>query len=688
MRVFTESKPAYDKAVKEVAELIADGHALLFVGSGISSDLPSRLPTGRSLKTWLVEAFCKEEPAKVRMALQKYTDRLGLEEVCQIIYERLGDSMLEKLRLLLAGHEVNPNLIHRFLAKALQRGNVVVTPNYDILIEKACQQKFRKLYIDSTEFDYLLGNKVSTLSGSIFKIHGSFIDIRFPDRNTLGTVITMLSRIGKLPDGKKRVLQLLFERHAAIFLGYSAAGDIDIYPVLIDQETPVPRKVFWVKHSSETIRMLSSRQVLAEKQKEARRSELERNWETFNSDSIIIRTIEKYGVKSGIKLICATRRFILDLSRHMSGKVKSPFWILENNESYDSTNLNKDTCSPQRLLTEWANGVGKCAKYWLIAELAIAARQWELAIEYLNKAKAVEDVNSRADIERRIGWCYYQRNRKDDTLQARESYEQSLETYKCRANKLGEARIYSSLGLLLNRRMNDLEAAQEYSERAWEVLRSQFPGCPTQISGNEADIDEVANKGESMAQWALRLCENRSMDNTNLLDTLSAAWHNIGHVCLRRSSDPARIIRTLGYKNALTSPLKNDEVSLLYRALGFTMASERVMDAIGDLRGLVQANNIIGLTYTRLRYPKQAIARHEKSSYMAATLGWLHEYAQACRNLGVAFAYQKERRKALSYIWRAIRIWGSLWKKESRWQDAMSAVHLFRSMCLSYLQPI
>lgn len=688
MRVFTESKPAYDEAVKEVAELVADGHVLLFVGSGISSDPPSRLPTGRSLKTWLVEAFCKEEPAKVRIALQKYTDRLGLEEVCQIIYERLGDSMLEKLRLLLAGHEVNPNLIHRFLAKALERGNVVVTPNYDILIEKACQQKFRKLYIDSTEFDYLVGDKVSTLSGSVFKIHGSFIDIRFPDRNTLGTVITMLSRIGKLPDGKKKVLQLLFERHAVIFLGYSAAGDIDIYPVLIDQETPVPRKVFWVKHSSETMRMLSSRQVLAEKQKEARRSELERNWETFNSDSIIIRTIEKYGVKSGIKLICPTRRFILDLSRHMSGKEKSPFWILENNESYDSTNSNKDTCSPQRLLTEWANGVGKCAKYWIMAELAIAARQWELAIEYLNKAKAVGDVNSRADIERRIGWCYYQRNRKDDTLQARESYEQSLETYKGRANKLGEARIYSSLGLLLNRRMNDLEAAQEYSEKAWEVLRSQFPGRPTQISGNEADIDEVASKAESMAQWALRLCENRSVDNTNLLDTLSAAWHNIGHVCLRRSNDPARIIRTLGYKNALTLPLKNGEVSLLYRALGFTMASERVMDEIGDLRGLVQANNIIGLTYTRLRYPKQAIARHEKSSYMAATLGWLHEYAQACRNLGVAFAYQKERRKALSYIWRAIRIWGSLWKKEGRWQDAMSAVHLFRSMCLSYLQPI
>ena len=686
MPVFTKSEPLYDEVVGEVAELVADGCALLFVGSGISNDPPSRLPTGRSLKTWLVEAFCKEEPVNVQIVLQKHTYRLGLEEVCQVIYECLGNSLLEKLRLLLAGDEVSPNPVHKFLARALERGNVVVTPNYDILIEKACQQKISKLYIDSTEFDSLLGDKVFTFSMSVFKIHGSFIDIRFPDRNTLGTVITMLSRIGKLPDAKGRVLQQLFEKYAVIFLGYSAAGDIDIYPVLIAQETPIPRKVFWVKHSSETMRVLSGRQVLTERQKEARRSELERDWETLNSDNIIIRTIETHGVKSGVKLLCPTRRFILDLARQISEREKSLFWTLDGNESYGSTNSDKDTCSPKSLLMEWANDVGKRARCWIIAELAIAARQWGLAIEYLNKAKAAGDNNSCADIERRIGWCYYQRNQGGDTLQARESYERSLAVYKTRADKLGEARIYSSLGLLLNRRMNDLEAALEYSERAWEVLRNQFLDCPTQINGNEANIGEVAEKAEFMAQWVLRLCESRSVDNTNLLDTLSAAWHNIGHVCLRRSGDPARIIRTLGYMSALSSPLKDDEVSLLHKALGFTMASERLMDEIGDLRGLVQANNIIGLTYTRLRYPEQAIPRHERCCYMAATLGWLHEYAQACRNLGVAFAYQKERRKALRHISRAIKVWGSLRKKESRWQDVSSAVHLFRSICLSYLQ--
>ena len=158
MGAFTKIEPAYEQAVRETTDLVADGHALLFVGSGISVDPPSRLPTGRSLKTWLVGAFCEEEPVTVKTALQESTYRLGLEEVCQVIYERIEDHLLEKLRLLLASPAVKPNLIHRFLAHALKRGNVVVTPNYDILIEKACQGEITKLCIDSIEFGSLLGN--------------------------------------------------------------------------------------------------------------------------------------------------------------------------------------------------------------------------------------------------------------------------------------------------------------------------------------------------------------------------------------------------------------------------------------------------------------------------------------------------------------------------------------------------
>jgi tetratricopeptide (TPR) repeat protein len=687
MSLSTKTDPEYEQAVREAANIVINGEALLFVGSGISVDPPSRLPTGRSLKVYLVGAFCEEEPVKVKTALQKSTYGLGLEEVCQVIYERIGDRLLEELRLLLVSPILKPNLIHKFLAQALKRGNVVVTPNYDILIEKACGGHVTKLYIDKTEFGSLLGDKAPKLSGSVFKIHGSFMDVRFPDRDTLGTVATTLSRIGKLPDAKKKVLQQLLERYAAIFLGYSAAGDIDVYPVLVDRDTPVPRKVFWVKQSLKTPHILPLRRVVAEKQKEARVAKPNRNWETFNSDNIIVRTTDQFGAKSGTQIICSTRTFILDLSRLLSLNEKSDFWILAD-EANHSTGSAEAEHSFQSSLTRWAQGIGKCTRYWIIGEFAIAARQWSLAIEYLDKAKSVGESESWADIERRIGWCYYQRNSKDDTLRTRESYERSLKAYRDLPDKLGEARICSSLGLLLNTRMNDLEAAQEYSETAWEVLRSLFPGCPTQITGSEGDIDEVANRAESLAQWALRLSENISVENTYLLDTLSAAWHNIGHVCLRRCNDPARIIRTAGYQSALIRPLKEPEVRLLHKALGFTMASELLMDEIGDLRGLAQANNIIGLTYTRLKHPEQAITRHERSSYIAACLGWPHEYAQACRNLGVAFAYQKERRKALSHIWTAIKTWFRLRRKEGRWQDTISGLRLFGSICLSYLRPM
>ena len=37
------------------------------------------------------------------------------------------------------------------------------------------------------------------------------------------------------------------------------------------------------------------------------------------------------------------------------------------------------------------------------------------------------------------------------------------------------------------------------------VLKSRFPSCPTQITGNEGGIGEIEDKAESLAQWALRL---------------------------------------------------------------------------------------------------------------------------------------------------------------------------------------
>jgi len=673
----SKHRPSYMQVVEEIANIVKDGQTLFFVGSGISNDPPSRLPTGDELKTWLVEAFSQAEPQKVGVNLLEASRKLGLEEVCQIIYDRLGDELLEKMSTVLADDRVPANKIHRFLAKALERGNVIATTNYDSLIEKACREKIERLYIEDAEFDSLLKDSIGKqefwFSGYIFKLHGSFRDVWSPDRKTIGSVVTILSRVGKLHPAKKELLRLPFQEYNVVFLGYSAK-DVDIYPELIAEETVLPRKVFWIRHSEREIHLLAKEGLLHERRGQERRGELKRDWETFNSDTILVKAAEPHGRDGAIKMICPTREFIVDLADRLNEQENSSFWSLAEDGSHGIGDSREQAAKSKSLLMEWARCVDECTRHSMLAELAIATRQWSLAIELLNRAKGEAKPDLAPDIERRLGWSHYQRSQKDDAAKSKELYNSCLRGYEKRGDRFNEARICSSLGLLFNRRMNDLDAALSHSHKAWEIFKSQFPNYPPEIDGNEPKIDEVVDKAQALAEWALKLAVGKCTYERNLLDSLSAAWHNIGHVHLRQSKDPASVIQTLGYRKAISAPLGAAEVCLLYKALGFTMASKKLMDEIGDVRGMIQADHIIGLTYTRLGRAEEAILLHEKCCHKAALLGWSHEYAQACRNLGVAFAYRNERRKAAVYLWKAIMAWGGLRGGEGRWQDIKSAV--------------
>ena len=267
--------------IQEIAELIKEGKVLFFVGSGISREKPTYLPTGDTLKNELAESFCFDQTNEIKNRLLKAIKNITLEEVSQVFDEHVGAQLLDVLSGIFDDVKIQPNRIHQYLAKSLTYGNVVITTNYDSIIERAYIESVLKrdekrerlgLYYDDTHFDEINDLAIEDLkkSSNIFKLHGTFQDIRNKKRNTRDSVITILTRVESLSIPKIKVLRKLFGIYHAVFMGYSAR-DLDIFDALLEifedkavseealnscrqgreefLRTRIDKKIFWVKYS-------------------------------------------------------------------------------------------------------------------------------------------------------------------------------------------------------------------------------------------------------------------------------------------------------------------------------------------------------------------------------------------------------------------------------------------------------
>ncbi|MFX0095394.1 MAG: hypothetical protein ACFFBD_26905, partial [Candidatus Hodarchaeota archaeon] len=113
----------------KISELFPENAPYSFlVGAGISMDSPSNAPSARSVVRALLECCALEDEVE---ALLEY-DVLRYEYIIELIQRHFDEHLVIMQYFDLI---TEPNLNHLFLANALLKKHLVITTNFDYLIE-------------------------------------------------------------------------------------------------------------------------------------------------------------------------------------------------------------------------------------------------------------------------------------------------------------------------------------------------------------------------------------------------------------------------------------------------------------------------------------------------------------------------------------------------------------------------
>ena len=157
-----------------------------------------------------------------------------------------------------------PNFYHYFLAKQLSLGNVVMTTNFDNLIEIACRDLNVPYDLIIEEHELLsFSRDPNNYNYPLIKLHGGYDAMRY-DGNVLNGHINLkatLQQVGSaFPDfqrtGLFELLSTVFNYRHVCIVGYSGCDDFDIIPML--KRVDFQHGMTWLKYSEKSTNVISS----------------------------------------------------------------------------------------------------------------------------------------------------------------------------------------------------------------------------------------------------------------------------------------------------------------------------------------------------------------------------------------------------------------------------------------------
>lgn len=156
-RGYMEKALKNNLGVSDLVDAYQSGELIIFAGSAISSFFPTCFPTGRDLTRMILDRIktigdCIGDRS-ANSAVEKFLARIPFEILLH--FGRLATTKEKVLTLLkkLYGSG-QPNSVHRFLANLLSKEKSgcfgIVTPNYDLMIEKALSDLTKDKEMETT----------------------------------------------------------------------------------------------------------------------------------------------------------------------------------------------------------------------------------------------------------------------------------------------------------------------------------------------------------------------------------------------------------------------------------------------------------------------------------------------------------------------------------------------------------
>jgi len=222
-------------------DIIKENPKLTFlIGAGCSIDAPSCLPAGRKMMDEIIKYICEESEV----------DRvLGVKDLRFEALIELFRDFLDKDLIVIDYYGLcdKPNLQHFFLADMINKGNFVMTTNFDFLIEYAILQlgipkNDIKIVITRRAFEKHNDPNDLFIRGfkTLYKIHGSSKNV-IKDKDIKDTLVATIQAFGSNKDGmnvfqvepfKKAFFENITKNRSLVVMGYSGSDDFDVVPTL------------------------------------------------------------------------------------------------------------------------------------------------------------------------------------------------------------------------------------------------------------------------------------------------------------------------------------------------------------------------------------------------------------------------------------------------------------------------
>jgi SIR2-like domain len=230
----------------------------VLAGAGISLDQPSNLLDGRRfMEETLLRIASPDVDAKwalsildlPRDGLRRPGEYLRFETLMGSLSLNEIDADLHVLDCL--DQCEHPNFNHYLLAGMVRAGMLVMTTNFDRLIEIAYAQladpKARPLRVVHEDTDFAFEAARSDNRPTLWKLHGSVSVNGMETRQSLQATMTSVMA-HSMSEKKRSFLERVLRENDLLLVGYSGSDDFDITPVIC--KTRSERRILWIDHHS------------------------------------------------------------------------------------------------------------------------------------------------------------------------------------------------------------------------------------------------------------------------------------------------------------------------------------------------------------------------------------------------------------------------------------------------------
>jgi len=630
------------------------------VGAGISMDAPTNMPSAKQIVKTLLDLCAPSEEVNTLLSLKQLRYELIVEKIQDFFDDEL--KFMDYIEII-----KEPNLTHYFLAYSLLRGSLIVTTNFDYLIEHALLRILDKRGHDDiipviTKADFLEfdnpKNLVKEGKYPIYKIHGSKRNI-IRNIDTKDSLITTLSALGKgkeegqtfaIEPFKKKSISNLMSDRTLIIMGYSGSDDFDIGPTL--KELPEVKNLIWIDHSGNEIIEID----------EVKKYQDSKDLEDFTQSERLLAEIKKVNKFNVYRIKANTNTLLKDL-----------LWehLLPNDKIFESKLLNSEISIPD--FPEWVKPlyeeINILEKYRFATVLYYYLKQIEhterLAQKGLQLAKDQWNSSLKSKFLNFLGLVSQVRGEYNNALNY---YQQGLEIDEKLNDLSSISSALSNIGTI-HLTLGNFEIAQSKFLENLDIVDSlgDYNGKITAYN-NIGRLDEIRYKYDSAIEnynKALKLAEELGD-----LGRKAAILNNIGRVsaelqqydkALSLYQEAIKIVKKLGDLYGELILLNNigrifDEQKKYGEALELYHQAIEIARAIGDYSKIAGCLNNIGSVNLAKGNIEQALKNYKEALALEEKLGDPFMQMIYLNNIGMIHASREENSIALMNYEKALQL--------------------------------